>query len=174
MRPYFVKTLGNTAKYSLRVFPCLDTFLLRQNCLHLTAMNVRVIFDSRAAGGLTPTKAKGAKSAGKTRCQACLPLSIDGRARKREVGQGMYDVLIIGCGITGAAIAFELAGYELKVGVLEAENDVAQGASKANSAILHAGFDPLPGTLMAWLNVRGVRLAAELGRRLLDGEEDPR
>ena len=78
----------------------------------------------------------------------------------------MYDVLIIGCGITGAAIAFELAGYELKVGVLEAENDVAQGASKANSAILHAGFDPLPGTLMAKLNVRGVRLAAELARKL--------
>lgn len=78
----------------------------------------------------------------------------------------MYDVLIIGCGITGAATAFELAKYRLKVGVLERENDVALGATKANSAILHAGYDPEPGSLMARLNVRGVELARELCPRL--------
>lgn len=78
----------------------------------------------------------------------------------------MYDVLIIGCGVTGAAIAFELSKYRLKVGVLEGENDVAQGATKANSAIFHAGYDPEPGTLMARLNVRGVELARELCARL--------
>ncbi len=74
----------------------------------------------------------------------------------------MYDVLIIGCGITGAASAFELSKYKLNVGVLERYNDVANGATKANSAILHAGFDPHPGTLMAKLNVPGVKLAKKL------------
>ena len=78
----------------------------------------------------------------------------------------MYDVLIIGCGITGAAAAFELSKYKLRVGILERENDVAMGATKANSAILHAGYDPKPGTLMARLNVRGVELARELCQKL--------
>ena len=78
----------------------------------------------------------------------------------------MYDVLIIGCGVTGAATAFELAKYRLRVGVLERENDVALGTTKANSAILHAGYDPEPGTLMAQLNVRGAELARELCRKL--------
>ena len=78
----------------------------------------------------------------------------------------MYDVLIIGCGITGAATAFELSRYRLNIAVLERENDVAMGATKANSAILHAGYDPKPGTLMAKLNVRGVELARELCRKL--------
>lgn len=78
----------------------------------------------------------------------------------------MYDVVIIGCGVTGAAIAYELSKYRLKVAVLEAENDVAQGATKANSAILHAGYDPEPGSLMARLNVRGSALARELCGKL--------
>jgi len=78
----------------------------------------------------------------------------------------MYDVIVIGCGITGAAIAFELSKYQLKAAVLERENDVAQGATKANSAILHAGYDPKPETLMGKLNVRGVELAAELCEKL--------
>ena len=78
----------------------------------------------------------------------------------------MYDVLIIGCGITGAAAAFELSRYRLNVAVLERENDVAMGTTKANSAILHAGYDPKPGTLMAKLNVRGVELARELCKKL--------
>lgn len=78
----------------------------------------------------------------------------------------MYDVLIIGCGITGAATAFCLSRYKMKVGILEKENDVASGATKANSAILHAGYDPEPGTLMAKLNVRGVELARDLCARL--------
>lgn len=78
----------------------------------------------------------------------------------------MYDVVIIGCGITGAAIAHRLSRYRLRAAVLEAENDVAQGATKANSAILHAGYDPKPGSLMARLNVRGVELARDLCARL--------
>ncbi len=78
----------------------------------------------------------------------------------------MYDVLIIGCGIVGAAAAFELSKYQVRVGILEKENDVSNGTTKANSAILHAGYDPLPGTLMARLNVRGVALAKELCQKL--------
>ncbi len=78
----------------------------------------------------------------------------------------MYDVLVIGCGITGAAMAFELSKYRLKVLIIEKENDVATGTTKANSAILHAGFDPAPGSLMARLNVRGAELARVLCKKL--------
>ena len=78
----------------------------------------------------------------------------------------MLDVAVIGCGITGAAAAYELSKYELKIAVFERENDVSEGTTKANSAILHAGYDPKPGTLMAKTNVEGVRLAEQICRDL--------
>jgi glycerol-3-phosphate dehydrogenase len=78
----------------------------------------------------------------------------------------LFDVAIIGCGVIGAATAFELSKLMLKVVVLEKENDVAMGASRANSAIIHAGYDPKPGTLMARLNVQGNAMAQELCARL--------
>ncbi len=78
----------------------------------------------------------------------------------------MYDVVIIGCGVTGAATAYELSRYNIKTAIIEAENDVATGSSKANSAILHAGYDPKPGTLMAKLNVEGNKLAFEIAEKL--------
>ena len=78
----------------------------------------------------------------------------------------MYDVAVIGCGIVGAAAAYELSRYNCRVLVLEAKNDVANVTTKANSAILHAGYDPTPGTLMAETNVRGVALAQELCEKL--------
>ena len=78
----------------------------------------------------------------------------------------MYDVAIIGCGIVGAAVAYELSRYDLKVIVLEKENDVSCGTSRANSGIMHAGYDPKPGTLMAKLNVEGAHLAKELAQVL--------
>ena len=78
----------------------------------------------------------------------------------------MYDVAIIGCGIVGAATAYELSRYDLKIAVLEKLNDVANATTKANSAILHAGYDPEPGTLMAKLNVEGVKRAKELCEKL--------
>lgn len=78
----------------------------------------------------------------------------------------MYDVTVIGCGIVGAAAACELSRYSLSVAVLEKENDVACGTTKANSAIVHAGYDPLPGTKMARLNVRGSNMMEDLCRRL--------
>ena len=77
-----------------------------------------------------------------------------------------FDVLVIGCGIVGAAAAFELSKYDIKVGVLEKENDVALGATKANSAIIHGGYDPVPGSLMAKLNVRGSELCEDICRAL--------
>ena len=78
----------------------------------------------------------------------------------------MFDVIVIGCGVTGAACAMELSKYKLKVGILEKENDVATGATKANSAIIHAGYDPKEGSLMAKLNVRGAELAKEISEKL--------
>lgn len=67
----------------------------------------------------------------------------------------MYDVLIIGAGVIGGSIFRELTKYNLKVSVLEKENDVSMGTTKANSAIIHAGFDPDPESVVAKYNVRG-------------------
>ena len=79
----------------------------------------------------------------------------------------MYDIAIIGGGVVGGMLARTLSSYKLKICILEKENDVAMGASKANSAIVHAGFDAEPGTLKAKLNVKGSemmgRTAKELG-----------
>ena len=79
----------------------------------------------------------------------------------------MYDVAIIGGGVVGGMLARTLSSYKLKICILEKENDVAMGASKANSAIVHAGFDAEPGSLKAKLNVKGSemmeRTAKELG-----------
>jgi len=76
------------------------------------------------------------------------------------------DVLIVGCGVVGAGIAYELARTRAVVIVAEKENDVCCGSSKANSAIVHAGYDPLPGTLMARYNAWGSRLMPALCARL--------
>ncbi len=69
-----------------------------------------------------------------------------------------YDVAVIGAGVVGSLITRELSKYNIKVALLERCNDCAMGATKANSAIVHAGFDAVPGTLKAKLNVRGVEL----------------
>lgn len=76
------------------------------------------------------------------------------------------DVVIIGGGIVGTAIARELAKYQLRVVLLEKEPELAAGTTKANSAILHAGFDAKPGTLKARLNVRGNALYHALREEL--------
>ena len=69
---------------------------------------------------------------------------MDTEREKLKEEARKFDVLVIGCGIVGAAAAFELSKYDFKVGVLERENDVALGATKANSAIIHGGYDPVP------------------------------
>ncbi len=72
-----------------------------------------------------------------------------------------YDVAVIGGGIVGCAIARELAGHDLSVALIEARNDVGDGTSKANTAILHTGFDAKPGTLESTLVSRGYQLLSE-------------
>lgn len=78
----------------------------------------------------------------------------------------MYDVIIIGAGVSGAATARELSRYKVRVCVLEKEEDVCCGTSKANSAIVHAGYDAAPGSLMAKLNVRGNEMMEDLAKEL--------
>ncbi len=68
----------------------------------------------------------------------------------------IYDVVIAGAGVIGGMVARELSKYQLSVCLLEKENDVACGASKANSGIIHGGFDPEPGTLKAKMNTDGI------------------
>lgn len=81
---------------------------------------------------------------------------------KRE----FYDVIIIGAGVIGCAIARELSRYDVSVLVLEKESDVGEGTSKANSAIVHAGFDAISGSLKAKFNVKGNQTMESLCRQL--------
>ena len=78
----------------------------------------------------------------------------------------MYDVVIIGAGVSGAAVAREVSRYTANVLVLERCEDVCCGTSKANSAIVHAGYDAHTGSLMARLNVRGSQMMEELSKEL--------
>lgn len=80
----------------------------------------------------------------------------------------MYDVIVIGAGVTGAAIARELSRYDYKgkAAVLERASDICEGTSKANSGIVHAGHDAEPGTLKARLNVLGNGRMEQLSREL--------
>ncbi len=77
-----------------------------------------------------------------------------------------YDVVIAGCGVAGACTARECSRYDMNVLVVESGNDVACGATRANSGIVHAGFDPIPGTLKARYNVAGSKLFPEWAREL--------
>lgn len=74
----------------------------------------------------------------------------------------VYDVAIIGAGVSGCSVAMELSKYNLKVVVLEKGLDVALGATKANSGIVHAGYDCEPNTLMAELNVKGSEMMEKM------------
>lgn len=78
-----------------------------------------------------------------------------------------YDIIIVGAGVVGSLIARELSRYELSILLLDKEADVGMGVSSANTALIHAGYDPIPGTLKASLNVSGNKrwdnLSEELG-----------
>ena len=78
----------------------------------------------------------------------------------------VYDAAVIGAGVVGAFVARELSRYRLKVCLLEKESDVAMGTTKANSAIVHAGYDAKHGTLKSILNVRGNELMEQAAREL--------
>ncbi len=77
-----------------------------------------------------------------------------------------YDVAVVGAGVIGGMLCRELSKYRLSVAILEKENDVAMGASRANSGIVHGGYDPVPGTLKAKLNSEGVELLFEAAAEL--------
>ena len=78
----------------------------------------------------------------------------------------MYDAVIIGAGVTGSAIARYLSRYQVKACVLERSEDVCTGTSKANSAIVHAGYDATNGSLMAKYNVEGSEMMPALSKEL--------
>lgn len=78
----------------------------------------------------------------------------------------MKDIVIIGSGVTGSAVARELSRYRAKIVVLERGNDVSVGTTKANSGIVHAGFDAVPGTKKAKYNVAGNAMFDELSKEL--------
>ncbi len=78
----------------------------------------------------------------------------------------MVDVVIIGAGVVGCSIARELSRYDLQIQVLERASDVCEGTSKANSGIVHAGFDAYPGTIKAKMNVAGNEKMEALSREL--------
>ncbi|MGI6579506.1 MAG: NAD(P)/FAD-dependent oxidoreductase [Saccharofermentanales bacterium] len=78
----------------------------------------------------------------------------------------MFDVIIIGAGIIGCATAYELSQFDLNVLLLDKENDVSLGASRANTAIVHGGYDPDPATLMGKYNVKGAKRCIELVKTL--------
>ena len=77
-----------------------------------------------------------------------------------------YDVAIIGGGVVGGMIARKLASFKLSICIIEKESDVAMGATRANSAIVHAGFDAKEGSLKAKLNVRGSQMMEKVAREL--------
>lgn len=78
----------------------------------------------------------------------------------------IYDIAIVGAGVIGSMVARELTKYKLSICILESSNDVACGASKANSGIVHGGYDPVPGTLKAKLNTLGVEPLLQTAREL--------
>ena len=77
-----------------------------------------------------------------------------------------YDVAVVGAGVVGGLIARELSRFDIKVALLEKYNDVAMGTTKANSAIVHGGFDAQNGTLKAQLNVQGTAMMPEVCEKL--------
>ena len=69
-----------------------------------------------------------------------------------------FEVAIIGAGIVGASLFSELTRKGVKTVLLEKADDVSNGSTKANSGIVHAGYDPVPGTLKAKFNIRGSQM----------------
>ncbi|MBR3342001.1 MAG: NAD(P)/FAD-dependent oxidoreductase [Clostridiales bacterium] len=94
-------------------------------------------------------------------------LNINNANQKRFINLNQhYDIIIIGAGVSGCAIARELSKYDAKILVFEKDEDVCCGTSKANSAIIHAGYDAKPGSLKAKMNIRGNELMTKLAEEL--------
>ena len=78
----------------------------------------------------------------------------------------MFDIIVIGAGVIGSLIARKLSSYKCNVLVLDKENDVGNGTSMANSAIVHSGYDPVPGTNKAKFNVLGNKMFPKMCEQL--------
>lgn len=91
---------------------------------------------------------------------------MDPYGKERWIELKPVDVVIVGAGVVGSAIAWKLARYEVDVVVIDKESDVACGTSKANSGIVHAGYNDEPGSLMAKLCVQGNAMIWELAKEL--------
>jgi hypothetical protein len=107
-------------------------------------------------------------------CSGCLEHTPCPRSRSRNTTEHIepgatYDVLLVGAGCVGAAIARELSKYSLKVLWVEAADDVSQGATKGNSGIVHAGYDDKPGSNRAKFCWPGNQMFAQLDRELRFG-----
>ena len=77
-----------------------------------------------------------------------------------------YDVVVIGGGVVGGLILRELTKYNLSVALLEADSDICAGQSRANSGIVHAGFDAISGTNKAKFNVKGAKMMPQITKEL--------
>lgn len=86
-------------------------------------------------------------------------------SRSTSAGQPPYDIAIIGAGVVGCAVARELSGSGLTIAILDAKSDVGDGTSKANTAILHTGFDATPGTFESGMVSRGYELLSKYAER---------
>ena len=85
---------------------------------------------------------------------------------KKTASKDSYDIAIVGAGVIGCAVARELARYQLKICLIDKENDVANGTTKANSGIIHGGYADEPGTLRAKLCCLGNTLYSKLAQEL--------
>jgi glycerol-3-phosphate dehydrogenase len=94
-----------------------------------------------------------------------IPMTTAASEPAAQPAPAPYDIAVIGAGVVGSAIARELAGYQLSVVCVEARSDVGDGTSKANTAILHTGFDAKPGTLESRLVHRGHELLGDYATR---------
>ena len=94
------------------------------------------------------------------------PLRVFSFRRRHFWRITMYDIVIIGAGVVGGMVAEALSKYNVRVCLLEKASDVAMGATKANSGIVHAGYDPKVGSLKARMNKRGSELMEGVCKRL--------
>lgn len=91
---------------------------------------------------------------------------MDNKAGNLSQSDFDYDIAIIGGGVTGSLTAYNLSMFDIKVCVIEKESDLASGATGANSGIVHAGYDPKPGSMKAIYNIKGSKIMPELCRKL--------
>ena len=125
--------------------------------------------DIEDCGGKFNLIASGAPTPSHETCSSCPNKTVCPRSATRHQSSkadGSYDVVVVGAGCVGSSIARELSKYDISVLVLEAADDVTQGATKGNSGIVHAGFDDKPGSVRAKFCWPGNQMFAALDEEL--------